>query len=168
MGGFSSGERQFILLYDKEITMQTKKTKKMKILLVEDNEGDILLTSEALEDSKLIHDLVVARNGKEALDLVVGHKDSEEDNLPDLILLDINLPLKNGHEVLRIIKSDDKVKHIPIIMLTTSSSVQDINKAYSNHVSSYICKPSELDSLNKAINALTEYWGKTVVLPKSA
>ncbi|MEX2380251.1 MAG: response regulator [Vicingaceae bacterium] len=140
---------------------------KMKILLVEDNEGDILLTTEALEDSGLNHDLSVARNGKEALD-IVNHGIDDKAHLPDLILLDINLPFKNGHEVLKAIKTDEKVKHIPIIMLTTSSSVQDIREAYQNYASSYICKPSELDSLTRAINVFIEYWGNTVVMPRTA
>lgn len=139
----------------------------MKILLVEDNEGDIMLTSEALEDSNLNHDLMVARNGKEALDMVNQGLEDLGD-LPDLILLDINLPFKNGHEVLKTIKSDENVKHIPIVILTTSSSSQDIKEAYRNHASSYICKPSELDGLTKAINVFKEYWGNTVVLPRSA
>lgn len=141
--------------------------KKLKILLVEDNEGDIMLTPEALEDSNLSHDLMVARDGKEALDMVNQGLD-DRSYLPDLILLDINLPFKNGHEVLKAMKSDENVKHIPIVMLTTSSSVQDIKEAYRNHASSYICKPSELDSLTYAINTFKEYWGNTVVLPRTA
>lgn len=137
----------------------------MKILLVEDNEGDIMLTTEALEDSELNHSLDVARNGKEALELL---STDDKNLLPDLILLDINLPLKNGHEVLKAIKADEQLKHIPVVMLTTSSSSRDIKEAYSNFASSYICKPSELESLTQAINTFTEYWGNTVVLPRLA
>src|SRR5690554_4012111 len=138
--------------------------KKLKILLVEDNEGDILLTSEALDDSDLNHELSIARDGKEAVDFVLNNTGTNQ--LPDLILLDINLPFKNGHEVLKILKSNDEVKHIPIVMLTTSSSVQDIREAYKNQASSYICKPSELENLTEAMNSFKEYWGDTVVFPK--
>jgi CheY-like chemotaxis protein len=141
--------------------------KKLKILLVEDNEGDILLTSEALEDSNFNHKLVVARNGREALEIIKLAGDVKN-QLPDLILLDINLPFKNGHEVLKAIKSDEKIKHIPVIMLTTSSSNQDIKEAYRNFASSYICKPSELEKLTQVFNIFKEYWNNTVELPKSA
>jgi CheY-like chemotaxis protein len=145
-----------------------EKEKKMKILLVEDNEGDILLTSEALEDSGLVHDLFVARDGKEALGIILSRIESEAHNIPDLILLDINLPFKNGHEVLKTIKSDEKAKHIPVIMLTTSTASKDIEEAYRNQASSYISKPSELDSLTQAINTFAGYWGSTVTLPRMA
>ncbi|MEX2597881.1 MAG: response regulator [Salibacteraceae bacterium] len=140
--------------------------KVVHILLVEDNEGDILLTTEALEDSKLLNRISVARNGKEALDFVYNRGEFAEAETPDLILLDINLPLKNGHEVLEIIKNDETVKHIPVIMLTTSSSEQDISKSYKHHANCYISKPVEIGEFIKAISSIENFWLNIVTLPE--
>src|SRR5882672_6253573 len=108
------------------------------ILLVEDNEGDILLTKEALEDAKLVNKLTVVRDGRQAVDLLINQKNSKIDQMPDLILLDINLPRKNGHEVLKYIKEDDRLRHIPVIMLTTSSSEKDIDLSYNNYANCFV------------------------------
>jgi len=138
--------------------------KPIRILLVEDSEGDIVLTQEALEDSKLINNIDVARNGKEALDHL-KKKDGYEDAIqPDLILLDINLPIKNGHEVLAEVKADQLLKQIPVIVLTTSSSKNDINKAYLNHANCYISKPVEINAFMKAIEKVEQFWFSVVSL----
>ncbi len=100
------------------------------ILLVEDNEGDILLTTEALENAKLFTKLSVVKDGKQAIDFLTNADGFSHATQPDMLLLDINLPKKNGHEVLKFIKENDVLKHIPVIMLTTSSSPSDINQAY--------------------------------------
>ena len=139
--------------------------KSIHILLVEDNEGDILLTTEALEDSKIINSISVARNGKEALDYIYRKGAHIENIEPDLILLDINLPLKSGHEVLQILKEDDSKKHIPIIMLTTSSSEKDILKSYKYHANCYITKPVEVDGFIRAITQIENFWLNIVKLP---
>lgn len=138
--------------------------KNVHILLVEDNEGDILLTVEALEESKIANNITVARDGQEALNtLEEGFK---MNNLPDLILLDINLPKLNGHEVLEQLKSNDNFKHIPVIILSTSSSEMDILKSYKNHANCFITKPVEIDEFSKAIASLEDFWFSIVKLPK--
>lgn len=139
--------------------------KSVHILLVEDNQGDILLTTEALEESKIINTLSVVQNGKEALDYLFKKEPYQQTKTPDLILLDINLPLKNGHEVLEVIKSDPDKKHIPVIMLTTSSSEKDISKAYKQHANCYITKPLEVTDFFEAIKTLEQFWMQIVKLP---
>ena len=99
--------------------------KPIHILLVEDNEGDVFLVTEALEEGKVINKISVTRDGKEAMDFLDKKGKYENIQLPDLILLDINLPKKHGHEVLEYIKEKDELKQIPVIMLTTSSSEKD-------------------------------------------
>ncbi|MFC4721723.1 response regulator [Geojedonia litorea] len=139
--------------------------KSAHILLVEDSEGDILLTTEALEDSKIINKISIVRNGEEALNYVFKKGDYEHVELPDLILLDINLPLKNGHEVLQAIKANDAVKHIPIIMLTTSSSEVDVRRSYKEHANCYITKPVDVNEFIKAVTSIEDFWLNLVKLP---
>lgn len=139
--------------------------KSIDILLVEDNEGDIVLTIEALEESKIINTINVVRNGKEAIDYVFSRGEYQNVTLPDLILLDVNLPLKNGHEVLSVIKNDDATKQIPVIMLTTSSSDKDINLSYKNHANCYITKPVEINDFFDALSQIEQFWLNIVKLP---
>lgn len=139
--------------------------KSVDILLVEDNEGDIVLTTEALEESKIINTINVVRNGKEAIDYVFNEGNYKHVTPPDLILLDVNLPLKSGHEVLTIIKGDERTKHIPVIMLTTSSSERDINLSYKNYVNCYITKPVELTDFFDAVTSIEHFWFNIVKLP---
>lgn len=137
--------------------------KKNQILLVEDNEGDIVLTSEALEECGCEAELQVARNGKEAINLLFDQKD--DSLLPDLILLDINLPLLNGHEVLIKIKENEKTKHIPVTILTTSSASSDINVTYKNQANCFITKPTDINDFFETINALNIFWFNICKLP---
>ncbi len=139
--------------------------KVVNILLVEDNDGDILLTTEALEESRIINTLTIAKNGKDALDFLYKRGRFSNETLPDLILLDINLPYKNGHEVLTIIKNDDTLKNIPVIMLTTSSSETDIYKSYSNYANCYIIKPIEVKEFIAAVISIKNFWLNIVALP---
>jgi two-component system, chemotaxis family, response regulator Rcp1 len=139
--------------------------KSAHILLVEDNEGDILLTTEALEDRKIINKISVVKNGREALDFVLRKGKYQNQEPPDLILLDVNLPKKNGHEVLQIIKSDETTMKIPVIMLTTSSSERDINLSYRHHANCYITKPVEMESFMEAIYTIEDFWLQLVKLP---
>lgn len=139
--------------------------KQVSILLVEDNEGDIVLTTEALEDSKIINKVNVVRNGKEALDYIFKKGKYAGVETPDLMLLDINLPLKSGHEVLQIIKSDEQMKRLPIIMLTTSSSESDINMSYEYHANCYISKPVEINQFISAVTTIESFWLNIVTRP---
>ncbi len=138
------------------------------ILLVEDNEGDIVLTTEALEEGKVANSLSVVKDGWEAIQYLEqneGYEDAEE---PNLVLLDINLPKVNGHEVLKHIKTSDSLKHIPVIMLTTSSDKVDINKSYKNHSNCYITKPVEVNKFIEVISTIENFWISIVQLPSKA
>ncbi|MBC7935933.1 MAG: response regulator [Rhizobacter sp.] len=140
--------------------------KPIHILLVEDNEGDILLTQEALEDAKIVTQFSVTRDGKEAIDFLTQQGKYQHVNLPALILLDVNLPLKNGYEVLRFIKAHETLKLIPVIMLTTSSSKRDMDEAYDNQVNCYITKPVEINDFITVITAIENFWISIVELPE--
>ncbi len=137
--------------------------KTFHILLVEDNEGDILLTTEALEEGKIINRMTVIKDGKSAIDFL---ETSSSDQLPDLIILDVNLPRKNGHEVLQHIKGHDKLKCIPVIMLTTSSSDSDIRLSYESYANCYITKPVDAVEFIEAITKIEDFWINIVQLPK--
>lgn len=139
--------------------------KSIHILLVEDNEGDILLITEALQEYKVLNEVSVVRNGKLALDFVFKKGEYNDVLSPDIILLDINLPLKNGIEVLQTLKSDETTKHIPIIMLTTSSSENDIMKSYNLNANAYITKPVDVSDFLNAILSLEDFWLNIVHLP---
>ncbi len=136
------------------------------ILLVEDNEGDIILTREAFDDGKIHIKLSVVRDGKEAIDFVSKQGKHTEAAMPDMLLLDMNLPKKNGIEVLQFIKTNDELKHIPVIMLTTSSSQQDINASYSNYASCFITKPVEINEFLTIVASIEDFWVSIVKLPK--
>lgn len=143
--------------------MESKKT--VHILLVEDNEGDILLTRDAFEESKIKTEISVAKNGQEALDFLYNRNSFLEVKKPDLILLDINIPIYNGHEVLRQIKQDTNLKKIPVIMLTTSSFSNDINQAYDNNCNSYVKKPLDMHDFLDAILKIENFWLEICTLP---
>lgn len=140
--------------------------RQVHILLVEDNEGDILLIREALEEGKIANRISIVKNGRDALDFIFKRGNYKASEKPDLILLDINIPLKNGHEVLQIIKADESTKKIPVIMLTTSSSENDINMAYLHHANCYITKPVEVGDFMKAVASIEDFWFNLVLLPK--
>ncbi len=133
----------------------------IKILMVEDNEGDIILMQEALREARIANQVMVARDGQQALDLL-----QDEDSRPDLILLDINLPKVNGLEVLATIKKDASLQIIPVIVLTTSSSDKDILTSYANHANCFINKPVDLDSFMEIIRSIESFWISIVRLPK--
>ncbi|MES2003229.1 MAG: response regulator [Bacteroidota bacterium] len=135
------------------------------ILLVEDNEGDILLTKEALEDGKIVTEISISRNGKDAIDFLETQLKKNKDSLPDLILLDVNLPKRNGHEVLQYIKESEQLKQIPVIILTTSSSDKDILLSYKNHANCFITKPVEADHFLEVVSSIENFWISIVKLP---
>lgn len=138
------------------------------ILLVEDNEGDIVLTMEALEEAKIFNNVSVVRDGQQAIEFLEKKDKFVDSNDPDLILLDINLPKKNGHEVLKYAKNDQRFQHIPIIMLTTSSSEKDINSSYRNHANCFIVKPVDADNFLKVVRDIESFWVSIVKLPNNA
>jgi len=138
----------------------------INILLVEDNEGDILLTTEAFEESKIINLFRVIRDGKAAINFFENLND--RDDIPDLVLLDINLPKMNGQEVLKYLKDNEKYKHIPVIILTTSSSETDILQSYKNHVNCYITKPVDVNSFINAVTRIEDFWISIVSIPNNS
>lgn len=137
----------------------------INILLVEDNEGDILLTTDALEEGKILKSLKVIRDGASAVNYLENILETAPFDLPDLIFLDINLPKKNGHEVLKEIKSNQLFQHIPVIMLTTSCSESDVLKSYQEHASCYLIKPMEMSDFVKLVEKIEEFWLNLVALP---
>ncbi|MDB5192843.1 MAG: CheY-like receiver protein [Segetibacter sp.] len=137
----------------------------VNILLVEDNEGDIVLTLEALADAKLNNPVHVVRDGVEAIDHLEHLLAHDPPNLPDLILLDINLPRIDGKEVLQYIKNHDRLKRIPVVMLTTSSSELDILEAYNNHANCFITKPVDLNKFFNVVKVIKDFWITIVKLP---
>ncbi|SMO35923.1 response regulator [Gracilimonas mengyeensis] len=141
--------------------------KEIHILLVEDNEGDIVLTTEALEEGKLNNSISVVRDGWQAIQYLEKEEGYEDVETPDLILLDINLPKINGHKVLKHIKTSGHLKQIPVIMLTTSSDEIDINKSYKNHSNCYITKPIDINDFLDVISTIENFWISIVQFPKT-
>ena len=137
----------------------------LEILLVEDNLSDISLTKEALKEGNINYNLSVARNGIEALDFLRCQGEYTNAPHPDLILLDLNMPKKDGREVLAEIKNDPDLKRIPVAILTTSSSEEDILNTYDHHANCYIVKPVNLDEFFKAITNIEQFWLNLVKLP---
>ncbi len=132
--------------------------KSAHILLVEDNEGDIILTLDAFDESKIKTNISIVKNGSDALDFLFKKGKFKDVLRPDLILLDINIPIFNGHDVLKKIKEDPSLKKIPVIMLTTSSNQKDINLAYQNHTNSYVTKPINMEDFLIAVLKIEEFW----------
>ncbi|MCU7492575.1 MAG: response regulator [Bacteroidota bacterium] len=137
----------------------------MEILLVEDNNGDILLIQEALEEGKLSSNLSVTKNGMEAIDFLHRRGPYKDAPTPDLILLDMNLPKKNGKEVLAEIKSDENLKVIPVVILTSSQAEQDILVSYKLNANCYITKPVDFEKFITVINSIEDFWFSIVKLP---
>ena len=139
--------------------------KPIHILLVEDNEGDIVLTREAFEDSRILISMSVVKDGKRAIDFLSKEGEFSDQQLPDIILLDVNLPKRNGHEVLHYIKTNELLKQIPVIMLTTSSSATDINQSYKNYANCFITKPVDVQEFLNVVATIEKFWILIVKLP---
>jgi CheY-like chemotaxis protein len=140
-------------------------TKPLEILLVEDNKGDIGLITELFLDSESLTSLHIAEDGEEAIRFLYGKDKFLGSPLPDIIILDLNLPKKDGREVLKEIKKNDDLKNIPVIVLTTSSAEKDIIQAYDLHANAYIVKPINFDEFMAAIKSIENFWFKAVTLP---
>ena len=140
----------------------------IEILLVEDNPGDVRLTQEVFREGRLANQLHIARDGVEALALLHREAPHAQAVRPDLILLDLNLPRKDGRELLAEIKTDPALRQIPVIILTTSSADQDILKAYDLHANCYLTKPVDLEEFIRVVRSIEDFWLALVKLPKQA
>jgi two-component system response regulator len=139
--------------------------KSISILLVEDNPGDADLAREALENSKMNNDLHVVDDGEKAMSFLRREGSYADVPRPDLILLDLNLPKKDGRQVLAEIKSDNKLKRIPVVILTTSRAEEDVIKTYDLHANCYITKPIDLNQFLHVVRSIENFWMSIVVLP---
>jgi two-component system, chemotaxis family, response regulator Rcp1 len=137
----------------------------IQVLLVEDNPGDVELTIEALEESKLLINLNVANDGEQALRFLKREGEYADAPRPDLILMDLNMPRMDGREALAQIKQDENLHHIPIVVLTTSEAEQDILLTYDLHANCYITKPVDFDQFTKVVRAIEGFWFTVVKLP---
>src|SRR5690242_1445253 len=141
------------------------KARAVEILMVEDNPGDVRLTQEALKEGRLWNHLSVAKDGMEALEYLRREGRFQNATHPDLILLDLNLPKKDGREVLAEIKADDRLRLIPVVVLTTSRSEEDILKSYKLHANCYITKPVDFPQFASVVRSIEDFWFTVVKLP---
>lgn len=140
----------------------------IEILLVEDNPGDVRLTVEALKEGKVRNNLAVAKDGVEALAYLRRQGSHASASRPDLILLDLNLPRKDGREVLAEIKEDAVLRRIPVVVLTTSKAEEDILRTYDLHANCYITKPVDLEQFISVVRSIDDFWLSVVRLPPKA
>jgi len=139
--------------------------KPIEILLVEDNPGDARLTREALAQSKIKNNLSYARDGEEAIAFLRRLPPFSDAPTPDLVLLDLNLPRRDGREVLEDIKKDPKLRHIPVVILTSSQAEEDILRSYRLHANCFITKPVDFEQLTKVVHGIEQFWFTLVKLP---
>mgnify|MGYP000341222241 CR=1 FL=1 len=138
----------------------------VEILLAEDNPGDVRLTEKALERGKLANNLHVTTNGVEALQFLRQEAEYDDAPRPDLILLDLNMPRKDGQEVLEELQADDDLRRIPVVVLTSSESESDIAKSYELSANAYLTKPVDFDGFVEIVNRLDDFWFQVVKLPE--
>ena len=143
------------------------KNKPITILMAEDNSTDVMLTKEALAHAKVLNTLHVVEDGIEALDFLHRRGKHAKAPHPDLILLDLNMPRKNGQEVLAEIKADDRLKQIPVVILTTSKAEEDVVKAYGLHANCYVIKPVDFDVFAEVVRSIQQFWFTVVTLPRT-
>lgn len=139
--------------------------KVIEILLVEDNPGDVRLAQEALKESKVRNRLFVVEDGVEAMAFLRQQGKYADTPRPDLILLDLNLPRKSGREVLSEVKTDDSLKRIPVVVLTSSTAEEDVMKCYDHHANCYISKPLDFNQFMEVTKSIEEFWLTIVKLP---
>ncbi len=142
-----------------------KSTSPVNILLIEDNPGDVRLTQEAFKEGNIEIKLDVVMDGVEAIKYLKKEIPYDQADTPDLVLLDLNLPKKDGREVLHEIKTDNNLKRIPVVVLTTSNAQQDILKSYNLHVNCYVNKPVDFDKFFDIIQKIEDFWLSTAILP---
>lgn len=137
----------------------------IEILLVEDNPGDMRLTKEALKEGKVYNNLHWAKDGVEALEFLRREGKFADAPRPDIILLDLNLPRKDGREVLSVIKNDEQFRNIPVVVLTTSKAEEDVLKSYALHANCYVTKPVDLEKFIVVVQSIDRFWLTVVTLP---
>lgn len=137
----------------------------IEILLVEDNPGDVRLTREALKEGKVLNHLHVVEDGEDAVRFLRREGEFDGAVRPDLVLLDLNLPRKSGHEVLEEIKSDTDLRRIPVVVLTSSEAETDIARSYDRYANAYITKPVDLDQFISVVRSVEDFWLEVVRLP---
>lgn len=137
----------------------------IEILLVEDNPGDVRLTREALKEGKVYSNLHTVKDGVEAMEFLRRQGKYKDAPRPDIILLDLNLPKKDGREVLEEIKTDDQLKRIPVVVLTTSKAEEDVLKTYNLHANCYVTKPVDLEKFMVVVKSIDVFWLTVVTLP---
>jgi CheY-like chemotaxis protein len=137
----------------------------IEILLVEDNPGDMRLTKEALKEGKVYNNLHWVKDGVDALEFLRREGKHAQAPRPDIILLDLNLPKKDGREVLSVVKNDDQLKHIPVVVLTTSKAEEDVVRSYNLHANCYVTKPVDLEKFISVVHAIDRFWLTVVTLP---
>ncbi len=145
--------------------MTNSNIKVIDILVVEDNSGDARLIKEVLNDNKIFSSFYLAKDGVEAMDFLKKKGQFKSVPKPDLIILDLNLPRKDGREVLAEIKTDEELKHIPIVIMTISQAEEDILKSYNLHANCYITKPIDLNQFIKVVKSIEDFWFSVVKLP---
>ena len=145
--------------------MTVERNGPIDILLVEDNPGDERLTREALKEGKVYSNLHWVKDGVEALEFLRKQGKYKNTPRPDIILLDLNLPKKDGREVLQEIKNDDKLKRIPVVILTTSKAEEDVLKSYNLHANCYVTKPVDLEQFIVVVKSIDMFWLTVVTLP---
>lgn len=138
---------------------------RFKLLLVEDNEADVVLIRESLRIITGDPEIICVNDGEMAIRYLSGDNQKEPEARPNIILLDINLPRKSGHEVLQFIRNNSELKHMPVIMLSTSGTNKDILDSYCNGANSYIIKPMDLNEFIESMKQFSRYWLNTVQLP---
>jgi CheY-like chemotaxis protein len=145
-------------------TTLKEKARIARILLVEDNRGDVILIQRAFKEARIANHIAVAESGEEAMSMLHGEKQA----MPDLILLDLNLPRMHGREVLSLIKSDPGLKHIPVVILSSSRTEADVEKSYALHANGYVVKPGNSEEFGSVVEKLEQFWFTLVVLPHTS
>jgi CheY-like chemotaxis protein len=140
----------------------------IRVLLVEDNPADALITKEGLISADLLSELDTVSDGVEAMDFLHRRGKHANARRPNLVLLDLNMPRKSGHEVLAEMKNDDGLKNIPVVVLTTSRSIEDVSRAYDHYANCFISKPLDFDEFTAAMRTLRSFWFSVATLPKEA
>ena len=143
----------------------SERERPVRILLVEDNPADVRLTREMLRESKVRNDLLVAHTAEEAEE-ILGLTEKDAEPRPDLVLLDLNLPVKSGHDLLEEIKSHPTLRRIPVVMLSSSEAEEDVVKSYDEHANAYVTKPVDLDEITTIVQSIDEFWFQVVRLPE--